>query len=231
MGLGVVGAVYTNESDARVSDMTPIARLIEEQEGLARPGRLAVRDRRRPRRGVEGRPRLGARSAAARRPAGPTTCSRCSSPTTVGIDPTRGQLHLLRRRRPAHHGAARREDRRRHVRPRRVRGPDRRRLAARARRLRRGAARRRRRPDPHRVGHRPGLHQLARRPRAAGHLRRGPRRSSSTSSPRCTTPTRGRRRSRPTAGSTTSPPATSSATFLEEQDERVADTLKELGLA
>ncbi|MGA7147582.1 MAG: tripartite tricarboxylate transporter substrate-binding protein [Microbacterium sp.] len=37
MGLGVVGAVYTNQSDARVSDMTPIARLVEEQEGLLVP--------------------------------------------------------------------------------------------------------------------------------------------------------------------------------------------------
>lgn len=37
MGLGVVGAVYTNGSDARVSDMTPIARLIQEQEGLLVP--------------------------------------------------------------------------------------------------------------------------------------------------------------------------------------------------
>jgi putative tricarboxylic transport membrane protein len=37
MGLGVVGAVYTNQSDARVSDATPLARLIEEQEGLLVP--------------------------------------------------------------------------------------------------------------------------------------------------------------------------------------------------
>lgn len=37
MGLGVVGAVYTNKSDARVSDMTPIARVVEEQEGLLVP--------------------------------------------------------------------------------------------------------------------------------------------------------------------------------------------------
>ncbi len=37
MGLGVVGAVYTNKSDARVSDMTPVARLVEEQEGLLVP--------------------------------------------------------------------------------------------------------------------------------------------------------------------------------------------------
>lgn len=37
MGLGVVGAVYTNESDARVSRATPIARLIEDQEALIVP--------------------------------------------------------------------------------------------------------------------------------------------------------------------------------------------------
>jgi len=37
MGLGVVGAVYTNGSDAVVSDMTPIARLVEEQEGILVP--------------------------------------------------------------------------------------------------------------------------------------------------------------------------------------------------
>lgn len=37
MGLGVVGALYTNDSDVRVSDMTPIARLVEEQEGVVVP--------------------------------------------------------------------------------------------------------------------------------------------------------------------------------------------------
>jgi len=37
MGLGVVGAVYTNQSSARVSEATPLARLIEEQEGLLVP--------------------------------------------------------------------------------------------------------------------------------------------------------------------------------------------------
>lgn len=37
MGLGVVGAVYTNKSEATVSKMTPIARLIEEQEGVLVP--------------------------------------------------------------------------------------------------------------------------------------------------------------------------------------------------
>ncbi|MFI5427837.1 Bug family tripartite tricarboxylate transporter substrate binding protein [Aeromicrobium sp. UC242_57] len=37
MGLGVVGATYTNESKARVSAATPIARLIEDQEALIVP--------------------------------------------------------------------------------------------------------------------------------------------------------------------------------------------------
>ncbi|KAA1418867.1 tripartite tricarboxylate transporter substrate binding protein [Nocardioides humilatus] len=37
MGLGVVGAVYTNKSEATPTRMTPIARLIEEQEGVLVP--------------------------------------------------------------------------------------------------------------------------------------------------------------------------------------------------
>ena len=38
MGLGVVGAVYTNKSDATPLKMTPIARVVEEQEGILVPG-------------------------------------------------------------------------------------------------------------------------------------------------------------------------------------------------
>lgn len=37
MGLGVVGAVYTNRSEATPLKMTPIARLVEEQEGILVP--------------------------------------------------------------------------------------------------------------------------------------------------------------------------------------------------
>lgn len=37
MGLGVVGALYTNKAHARLTDATPIARLIEESEGVAVP--------------------------------------------------------------------------------------------------------------------------------------------------------------------------------------------------
>ena len=44
MGLGVVGATYTFESDARVSDATPIARLIEEQEAIVVPADSPFKD-------------------------------------------------------------------------------------------------------------------------------------------------------------------------------------------
>ena len=37
MGLGVVGATYTNGSKARASDATPLAQLVEEQEGMLVP--------------------------------------------------------------------------------------------------------------------------------------------------------------------------------------------------
>jgi putative tricarboxylic transport membrane protein len=39
MGLGVVGATYTNKSPARVSKATPIARMIEEQEAVVVPAK------------------------------------------------------------------------------------------------------------------------------------------------------------------------------------------------
>lgn len=38
MGLGVVGAVFTNGSDARASEATALAKMVEEQEGLLVPG-------------------------------------------------------------------------------------------------------------------------------------------------------------------------------------------------
>ena len=37
LGLGVVGAVYTNKSEATVDKAVPIARLIEEQEAILVP--------------------------------------------------------------------------------------------------------------------------------------------------------------------------------------------------
>jgi len=38
MGLGVVGAVFTNGSSARASDATALAKMVEEQEGILVPG-------------------------------------------------------------------------------------------------------------------------------------------------------------------------------------------------
>lgn len=43
MGLGVVGATYTNGSEARVSKATALARLIEEQEGVLVPAKSPFR--------------------------------------------------------------------------------------------------------------------------------------------------------------------------------------------
>ena len=43
MGLGIVGAVYTNQSDAKPLDMTPIARLVEEQEAIVVPAESPFR--------------------------------------------------------------------------------------------------------------------------------------------------------------------------------------------
>src|SRR6195952_424763 len=37
MGLGVVGAVFTNGSNARASDATALAKMVEEQEGILVP--------------------------------------------------------------------------------------------------------------------------------------------------------------------------------------------------
>ena len=146
------------------------ARPADERAGR-RPGagRLAVRDDRRPGAGLEGRPVLDRRRwrVVARR-------ARPPVPDAARADhrrrPQRRQLRLLRRRRAADERVARREDRGRLLGAGGVRGSDRGRRAAGARRLRRGApapGRVRRHPDADRVGHRPGVPQLARRARAA----------------------------------------------------------------
>ena len=86
MGLGVVGASYTNETDATLNETTPLARLIEE------PGAVWCPRTRRTRPSTTssppGRPtRRGSPSAAARRPAARTTCCRCSSRRPSGSTP------------------------------------------------------------------------------------------------------------------------------------------------
>ena len=217
MGLGVVGAVYTNESSARVTDATPARPAHRGAGGAARPGGLAVRDRRGPGRRVEGGPRRRSRVGGGSTAGGPDHLFPMQLAAAIGIDAARRQLHLLRRRRSADRRAARLEDRRRHQRAQRVRGPDRGRVAARARHLgRRSRSRRRRRPDADRS------------PASTWSSPTG-----AASSPRRASPTRrateltelldrdararrpGRSSWRPTAGSTRSAPARSSTTFLE----------------
>ncbi len=194
MGLGVVGAVYTNESDARVSDMTPIARLVEEQEGLLVPADSPFETVDDLVRGLEGRPRLGHRRRRLdrRRPRPPVPDAARRGGRHR---PARGQLHrptTAAARSPAAllgskidvgtSGLGEFEGQ--------IEDGSLRVLAV------SGAERldERRRPDADRGGHRPGLHQLARRARPA---RASPtehaRTTSSTCSPRCTTPTRGAR--------------------------------------
>ena len=123
MGLGVVGAAYTQKSNATLNDTTPIAKLIEEAGAIVVPkdspykdvNRSSPRGRPTPRRST---------SAAARPPAAPTTCCRCSWPRPSASTP-RPSATWLRRWRRAPAGAARQQDRLRRQRLRRVPRPGR----------------------------------------------------------------------------------------------------------
>lgn len=87
MGLGVVGATYTNGSDARVSGATPIAQLIEEQEGLLVPADSpfeTVDDLVEAWRADPGSIRVGGGSS----PGGPDHLFPMQLAQTVGVDPT-----------------------------------------------------------------------------------------------------------------------------------------------
>ena len=125
MGLGVVGASYTNKSKATLNETTPIAKLIEESGAIVVPKDSPYTDDRRPGRGLEGRPGHRSASAAAPRPAARTTCCPMQLAQAVGIDPKTVNFVVLRRRRRAAAGAARRQDRLRRLRRRRVPRPDR----------------------------------------------------------------------------------------------------------
>jgi putative tricarboxylic transport membrane protein len=87
MGLGVVGATYTNGSDARVSGATPIAQLIEEQEGLLVPADSpfeTVDDLVAAWRADPGSVRVGGGSS----PGGPDHLFPMQLADAVGVDPT-----------------------------------------------------------------------------------------------------------------------------------------------
>ena len=195
MGLGVVGLALhlrrrrppRRRHPARPADRGP--------GGRAGPGRLAVQDHRRPRRGLEGGPRRRSSSAAARRPAAPTTSSRCSWPSAVGIDPDDVRYMSYDGGGPltsallgykievGFSGLGEFEGQ--------IEAGELRVLAVSGEERLDGRGGQRR-ADAQRVRHRPGLHQLARRARPARHLRRAPRRADRAAARRCTTPPSGR---------------------------------------
>ena len=93
MGLGVVGAGLHQRSNARATDATPLAKMVEEQEGILVPADSPFR-RSGPRRGVEGRPvhDHDRRRFLARRPRPPVPDGDCPG---GGGGPDQGQLRLL----------------------------------------------------------------------------------------------------------------------------------------
>ena len=111
VGLGVVGSTYSFGSAYEPAGRHPARPADERARGHPGAGRLAVRDHRRPGRGVEGRPRLARRRRRLLAGRARTTCSRCSWPTRSASTPNDVNYVTVRRRRPAHQRAARREDR------------------------------------------------------------------------------------------------------------------------
>ena len=119
MGLGVVGATYTNGSKARASDATALAKMVEEQEGILVPADSPFKTVQRLRRGVEGRSgqRDDRRRVVARRARPPVPDGNGQGRRR---GPDSGQLRLLRRRRRSADRAAGQEDHRGHVGSRRI---------------------------------------------------------------------------------------------------------------
>ena len=87
VGLGVVGSPYSFGSDYQLQDATPLAQLIEDHEGVLVPADSPFKTIDDFVEAWKADPDGDRRSAAARRPAGPTTSSRCSWPSALGIDP------------------------------------------------------------------------------------------------------------------------------------------------
>ena len=149
-GLGVVGSLYSFGAPYKLDDATPLAQLIEDQEGVLVPADspfktiddLVAAWEKDPDSVV-----IGGGSS----PGGPDHLFPMQLATAVGVDPRELRYVVVRRRRPADHRPARQQDRRRLLRRRRVRGAAVLRRAAAAGRVRRGAAQGRghqRRPPP-----------------------------------------------------------------------------------
>ncbi len=195
MGLGVVGASYTNNSKATLAETTPIARLIEEYGAVMVPKGSpfkTIDDLVTAWKADPGSISVGGGSS----PGGPDHLLPMQLAAGGRHRPHEGQLRAVRRRRRPAPGDPRLEGRRRHLRRRRVQGPDRQRRHPGAGHQRRRADRRHRRPDLQGGRHRPGLHQLARRRGSPRHHRRARRSAWSTPSRRCTRPRSGRTRSK-----------------------------------
>ena len=101
MGLGVVGAQYTNKSEAKLDQTTPIAKLIEESGAIVVPKNSPYKTHQGPGGGLEGQPQVhgGRRRLLTGRPGSPA--ADAARPDR-GHRPQRGELRRLRRwRRPA----------------------------------------------------------------------------------------------------------------------------------
>ena len=170
MGLGVVGATYTNGSKARASDATALAKMVEEQEGILVPADSpfkTVQDFVAAWKADPASVTIGGGSS----PGGPDHLFPMETAKAAGVDPAAvnyvsydggGDLLTALLGKKITAGTSGLGE---FARPDRV-GP-----AARARGVGQRAGRGRRRADADRGRDQPDLHQLARNPRAARHFR------------------------------------------------------------
>ena len=124
MGLGVVGASYTNKSKATLAETTPIAKLIEEYGAVMVPKDSpfkTIDDLVNAWKADPGSLSVGGGSS----PGGPDHLLPMQLAQAVGIDPKQVRFVSYDGGGDLLPGAARRQDRLRHLRRRRVQGPDR----------------------------------------------------------------------------------------------------------
>ncbi len=171
MGLGVVGATYTNGSKIKASDATALAKLIEDPGAIFVPADSpfkTVEDFVAAWKADPAKVTIGGGSS----PGGPDHLFPMELARTVGVDPKSvnfvtydggGDLLTALLGKKITVG---------HIESRRAHRPDRGRPTARARGVERRTGRGRRRPDAEGVGHRHDLRQLARSPCATGDFRR-----------------------------------------------------------
>ena len=232
MGLGVVGASYTNKSEAEADRHHPArqadrgARRHRGAQGLARTRRSttwstawkADPEGQRRRRLVARRPRPPAARCSSPRPSASTPRRSTSSPTTAAATCCRPSSATRSRFGASGFGEFLDQVEAGEVRVLAISGDE--------------AARRRRRPDAQGVRHRPGLHQLARHRRPSRHLRRRQGRADRRPDEDARSSQSWKEALKSAAGPTPSSPATSSSTFLDGAGRaRWPTILTKLGLA